>query len=444
MIYSVPKYEKFEDRAKSDLLANGFKPVGQYQGSQKPWEVECLKCGFHFTTSHFKVRKGDLKNCPNCRSALEASFALDAAEVMKAAGLTPLVSYPGRNSDPWDCVCNACGAEVSPAYASVRSGGGGCIFCGIKASADAKRINPEEAAKLMITSNLKPLEPYISATSAWRCECLKCGTLVNPTYNAIQQGEGGCRSCGRNSASEKTRLNSEEAVEVMRAKGYEPLAPYSNSQSGWQSRCLNCGRTVSPSYSNVANRQQNFGCIYCMGGRVSEEDAIKIMKASGVIPRAPYPGKDTPWESTCVKCSRSVSPTYANARRGQGGCKFCSEHGIDLTAPAYLYVLQHSVFNAYKVGIGKSGGLKNNDRINNLNRNGWDLLRRYEYETGLEAQTHESRIFQILRDDLKIPIYLSATDMKQTAGHTETMDADAISAFKIFEIIDEVRRLPSP
>ena len=397
MIYSVPKYEKFAEKAKLDLLASGFKPVGNYEGSQSPWEVECLKCGFHFTTSHFKVRNGDLKNCPNCRIKLEASFALSAAEVMKAAGLTPSVRYPGRNSDPWNCVCNVCGAEVSPTYASVRSGNGGCKFCGIKASAEMKRINPQEAENLMLASNLKPLEPYTSATQAWKCECLKCGAIVNPTYNAIQQGEGGCRICGRVSASEKNRLNPQEAIEVMRAKGYEPLEPYLNTQSGWKSRCINCGKTVSPSYSNVANRQQNYGCIYCMGGRVSEEDAIKVLVASGVIPRVPYPGKDSPWESICVKCSRTVTPTYANARRGQGGCKFCSEHGIDLTAPAYLYVLHHLVFNAYKVGIGKSGGTKNNDRVSNLKRQGWDLLRKYEYETGLEAQTHEFHFFQIVR-----------------------------------------------
>jgi hypothetical protein len=180
-----------------------------------------------------------------------------------------------------------------------------------------------------------------------------------------------------------------------------------------------------------------------MGGRVSHDDAVKVMKAAGVIPIESYPGKDSPWLSTCVKCGREVNPTYANARRGQGGCKFCSEHGIDLTAPAYLYVLQHSVLNAYKVGIGKSGGLKSNDRIGNLNRHGWKLLKKYEYSSGLEAQSHESSFFEIVRNELGIPIYLSAEDMKQTAGHTETMDCDSISATKIFEIIESVRQRPS-
>ena len=439
----MPKYEKHAEKATADLLIKGFRPIGEYKGSQQPWEMECLKCGFQFTGSHFKIRNGDLKNCPKCRENMKSVFAAEARNVMLEAGLTPQCDYPGRNSDPWPCTCNRCGAEVSPAFANVKSGGGGCIFCGIRAVSDSKRLDPYAAHDLMLASNLRPLEPYESASKAWKCECLTCGAQVSPTFNAIQQGEGGCRTCGRRSAAEKTKLDSVKAVQLMRSKGYEPLEPYANSQLAWKCRCLQCERIVSPSYSNVSRRQQNFGCIFCMGGRVSEEDAIKVMKSSGVIPIGPYPGKDNPWVSKCVKCEREVKPTYANARRGQGGCKFCSEHGIDLSSPAYLYVLQHSVFNAYKVGIGKSGGLKSNDRIRNLGRQGWTLLRKYEYSTGLEAQTHESSFFQVVRNELHVPIYLSADDMKRTAGHTETMDADSITATKIFEIIEMVRQIPS-
>ena len=442
MTYNVPKYEKYAEKATADVLSRGFRPVSEYKGSQQPWEIECLKCGFQFTGSHFKIRNGDLKNCPKCRENLKSAFAAEARDVMMNAGLTPLSEYPGKNSDPWPCVCNRCGAKVSPTFANVRSGGGGCIYCGIKAVTDSKRINPDDAHKLMLVSNLRPLEPYESASKAWKCECLSCGAKVSPTYNAIQQGEGGCRRCGRIAASEKNKLDSEQTVPLMRSKGYEPLEPYSNSHSAWRCRCLKCERIVSPSYSNVSRNQQNFGCIFCMGGRVSEEDAIKVMKSSGVIPIEPYPGKDKPWVCTCVKCGREVTPTYSNARRGQGGCKFCSEHGVDLAAPAYLYVLQHSVFNAYKVGIGKSGGSKSNDRIGNLGKQGWTLLRKYDYETGLEAQSHESLFFQIVRTNLHIPIHLSAEEMRRTAGHTETMDADLISATKIFDIIEIVRKKP--
>ena len=439
----MPKYERHAESASLDMISRGFKPLGEYLGSQKPWLVQCMKCEHQFSTSHFKVKRGDLKNCPNCRDLAEKLFAKAAEDLMKTAGLTPLTPYSGLNSTPWDCLCNKCGSSVSPTYAAVRAGSGGCIKCGIKASADSKRLTTEETTPIMLAANLRPLEPFVGARESWRCECLLCGSTVFPTYNGIQQGEGGCKECGRKAASAKTRVPFEVASEIMKSMGYEPIDEYVNSASAWKSRCLNCGKIVNPSLSNV-KKQQNFGCVYCMGGRVDEQNAVKIMESAGVIPTVPYPGKDSPWEAKCVKCQRIVTPTYANARRGQGGCKFCAEHGIDLVAPAYLYVLHNRVFNAYKVGIGKSGVITRNDRLYNLGRNGWEVIRKFEYETGLQAQTHEFRFFQILRNEMKIPMFLSSADMKNTAGHTETMDADLISSTKIIDILLAIRQMPLP
>ncbi len=88
--------------------------------------------------------------------------------------------------------------------------------------------------------------------------------------------------------------------------------------------------------------------------------------------------------------------------------------------------------------------ISRNDRLYNLGRNGWEVIKKFEYETGLQAQTHEFRFFQILRNELKIPIFLSSADMKGTAGHTETMDADLISSTKIIDVLLEIRRMPLP
>jgi hypothetical protein len=431
----VPKYERFAESAKVLMIQAGFIPIGAYKGAQKPWLVECKKCGTQFTTTYFKVKVGDLKNCPSCRSVLDRLFAVEAEKLMQDSGLTVLEPYPGSNSKPWRCRCNTCQRLVQPAYATVRAGGSGCKFCGLKKAAESKRVPQLVARQTMLLANLEPLADYESAREPWKCKCLKCGSIVFPNYNAIQQGEGGCASCGRDSARSKRRTEEGLAKSVMQSKGYEPLEPYVNKQVGWKCRCLNCGQVVHPSFSNVQLRQKNYGCIYCSGGRVTEAAAIKVMESAGVLPIEPYPGKDIPWLSKCVKCLREVNPTYANARRGQGGCKFCAEHGIDLVGPAYLYVMTHQNFNAYKVGIGKSGGSKANDRINNLTRTGWELIKKFKFETGLEAQTLESKFFQIVRSDLNIPVFLSAEDMKSTAGHTETMDSDRISIQQILEIL---------
>ena len=52
----------------------------------------------------------------------------EASKVMIAAGLTPLVEYPGSQK-PWLCRCNACGNEVTPQRQNINTGFGGCQAC---------------------------------------------------------------------------------------------------------------------------------------------------------------------------------------------------------------------------------------------------------------------------------------------------------------------------
>jgi len=47
---------------------------------------------------------------------------------MVAAGLEPLEPYSTANA-PWRCRCTRCEAVVTPAYANVNNGAGGCKFC---------------------------------------------------------------------------------------------------------------------------------------------------------------------------------------------------------------------------------------------------------------------------------------------------------------------------
>ena len=114
----------------------------------------------------------------------------DAAALMRAASLEPLVAYPGRHA-PWPCRCLRCGQTISPRYGAVKKGGG-CRYCNDTA------IKPDAAATAMRNAELAPLEPYPGSLATWRCRCLKCSRIVSPCYSTIQRGSGGCRWC-RNS-----------------------------------------------------------------------------------------------------------------------------------------------------------------------------------------------------------------------------------------------------
>jgi Zn finger protein HypA/HybF involved in hydrogenase expression len=422
------------------MQAAGFDPIEKYPGSSKPWTCKCRKCDATFQTSLMKVKSGDFKKCPNCRLLDRKVFAEETVSIMVAAGVEPLEPYPGSNSKPWKSKCLTCGQVVKPAFANVKSGGGGCIHCGIKKVANSKFLDPSETEQRMLEAGLRPLEPYTKAIAKWKCLCLKCGEIVFPTYNGIQQGEGGCLFCGIEKRSAQIRNDVEQAKQLMVEKGLEPIEEYRSGNSPWLSKCLKCESIVSPTLNNVTTRQKNYGCVYCQGGKITEETAIQVLLKAGAIPLDKYPGKDQPWKSKCVKCERIITPTYANARRGQGACKFCATHGIDLLAPTYLYVLEHNEFNSYKVGIGKFSNNLKNDRIHRLSKEGWILIRKYSYETGLEAFEDESLIFNEIRINRKIPVFLTSELMSRTAGHTETLGRDSIELPELISLIEDVRQ----
>jgi hypothetical protein len=167
--------------------AAGLQPLAPYPGVMQPWRSQCRICGKEVTPLLNNIKKGS-GGCGWC-----AGNRIDpkaACAVMRAAGLEPLVAYPGRHS-PWLCNCQRCGQTVTPRYGAVQHGGG-CRYCNDTA------IKPDTAVALMRTVNLEPLVPYPGSQRKWKCQCLKCNRVVNPRYSTIQQSNGGCRWC-RNS-----------------------------------------------------------------------------------------------------------------------------------------------------------------------------------------------------------------------------------------------------
>ncbi len=102
--------------------------------------------------------------------------------MMRSAGLEPLEPYPGA-TPPWRCRHVPCGREVKPRYSSIKRGGGPCRWCAPNAPVD-----PDEAAALMRSAGLEPLEPYPGTDLIWRCRCTTCGTIGTPTHGSVKLG----------------------------------------------------------------------------------------------------------------------------------------------------------------------------------------------------------------------------------------------------------------
>ena len=63
--------------------------------------------------------------------------------------------------------------------------------------------------------------------------------------------------------------------------------------------------------------------------RLTETEAIRVMKAAGLFPLEPYVSVNAPWLSKCQKCGREVSPRLGSIKRGSAGCAFCSGRKVD-------------------------------------------------------------------------------------------------------------------
>jgi hypothetical protein len=138
-----------------------------------------------------------------------------------------------------------------------------------------------------------------------------------------------------------------------------------------------------------------------------------------------------------LTCKKIVSPSLRSLQDG-GGCKYCAVRGINLNVPSYIYLITNSEFYSHKIGIGNK---KTNytDRLTKFNKHGWDTYRVWYFETGAEAWKIEQAIFQVIRNNLKIPSHLSLEQMgKRLGGQTETMSADSITLLELEKIIKKV------
>ena len=196
------------------------------------------------------------------------------------------------------------------------------------------KLHPKVAEAMMLKVGLKPLEPYKSALTKWKCLCLNCENIVHPKLNGIQQGRGGCITCGLRNRRIPHKLSSEEAVKRMNNSDLQPLEPYRSSAEPWKCQCLNCGDLVSPTLGDVSSGQG--GCIKCGRLKASNKNTIPSAEAAkmlldyGYEPLVKYISSHTRWKSKCLKCSRIVHPRLSLLKSGHGGCGHCSNRIADL------------------------------------------------------------------------------------------------------------------
>ena len=187
-------------------------------------------------------------------------------------------------------------------------------------------------------------------------------------------------------------------------------------------------------------KQGDGPCGYCAGKVVDVQDAINIMQSAGLKPLEPYPGALERWKCECQNCRRIVYPRYSGIKKGQGGCRFCAQIGIDYTGPGFIYLMTHKYLQSHKVGIGGSLRSRRRDRVTEHQKFGWILHSRKDFETAEDAFQVEQMVLTWIRNEKGLGVFLSASEMPQ-GGYTETVDASEIDLPTIWAKVEELSKV---
>jgi hypothetical protein len=199
----------------------------------------------------------------------------------------------------------------------------------------ANRLDPKVAEKVMLKAGFKPLEPYKSALSNWKCLHLSCGETVFPRYNSIQQGRGGCLTCGHLIGKTKTRLSKSELNSRLKRKQLKLIGEYETVDKPFKIQCLICRKYSETTISTLSKKSRGEGCEKCRrqtAGLLPNKVATEEMIKKGLTPLEAYKSYKTPWLCKCKVCKKVKKISRESVRRRSiqfQGCSQCAKKSQD-------------------------------------------------------------------------------------------------------------------
>ncbi len=359
-------------------------------------------------------------------------------KTMLDAGLQPLEPYQNALSK-WKCKCLVCGDIVFPKYNQIQQGIGGCNRCGTKRGSSKIKMSSQSAVQIMIEAGLQPLEDYENSKTKWKCKCLSCGGIVFPKLNGIQSGEGGCYKCGMKRAGATNTLNSDQAIQIVKAAGFTPLEPYTNALTKWKMRHDACMSIVNPKLNSISsNSSKTPGCAVCAGKQVevglndlqTTHPEISV-EAVGWDPTTVTAGSN---QKKLWRCSQRHEWKASIAQRTSGhGCPSCAQNGFDPNKEGWLYFLSHPDWEMLQIGITNVPG----DRLSTHKRLGWEVLELRGPMDGDLARQWETDILRMLRK--KNAVVGSTEIAGKFTGYTESWMKHSFPAMGLKELMESVR-----
>ena len=108
------------------MLQYDLKPLEQYKGANEPWKCKCLRTGKTVSPSFSSIRRSKKHVCKFCGQNFVDPK--EAIKFMISKGYKPQVPYTTGHAN-WESMHIPCGNIVSPQYAQIQQGFGGCRHC---------------------------------------------------------------------------------------------------------------------------------------------------------------------------------------------------------------------------------------------------------------------------------------------------------------------------
>ena len=238
-----------QEKAVEMFRASGLEPKGKFPGPHVPWTSIHIECGRQVSPRYASIQQGQ-GPCKYCAGS--AVDELQAIELMKSKGLTPLVDFPGSKM-PWLCIHKDCGKEVSPVYGSILNGQGGCLYC------SGRFIEPDEAKAVVMSLGFTPVEEY-KAQNRWKVIHDKCGSEISIIYAYTKRTGKGCSLCAG-----LRPVTQEEVDSLFESRGFQVIGEFVNTRTPIRAVHNVCGREVATYFGGVKN---GGGCKYCAVGGI--------------------------------------------------------------------------------------------------------------------------------------------------------------------------------
>lgn len=249
-----------------------------------------------------------------------------AIQVLLGLGLKPLEPFQNSKTK-WKSLHIECGTECYPTLEKAKLGQVSCPSCRYKKVAEALKFSNQKAVEIMEKAGYQPTESYVNALSKWPSIHLKCGSLVSPTLNQIQNGQGGCSSCGHKATGLKKRNSISKVEEKLHAKGFELLGEYTGAKEKLSVLCLKCGSKFDGSWT-VISRKTGRGCLVCSRKAAADRYRMETTEVRRRLKEAQmelvgvYKSSNKPVECLCLQCGKVRKLRLSSLLKG-GGCRPC-------------------------------------------------------------------------------------------------------------------------